>query len=362
VDYPLAEHLAFATLLVEGTPVRLSGEDSQRGTFSQRHAVWWDTESREPRPYAPLNNLQEGQAGFSVYDSPLSEYSVLGFEYGYALAGTGALVLWEAQFGDFSNGAQVITDNYLCSGEAKWGSRSGLVMLLPHGYEGQGPDHSTAHLERYLQLCAEGNIQVCNTTTPAQYFHLLRRQARLRERKPLVIMMPKSLLRHPLAVSTLEELGGGGFRKVLDDPDAEMRRGPARKICFCSGKLYYELLQRREELGEERTALVRIEQLYPFPARDIAGILRSYPSDSRLWWVQEEPYNRGAWHFVRDRFLRDLGVHGLGYLGRRGSASPATGSHARHVSEQKALVDAVFGKQEEPGNEAVESLSLAEGS
>ncbi|MFW6181971.1 MAG: hypothetical protein ACOC8N_09495 [Spirochaetota bacterium] len=286
---------------------------------------------------------------------------MLGFEYGYALAGTGALVLWEAQFGDFSNGAQVIIDNYLCSGEAKWGSRNSLVMLLPHGYEGQGPDHSDAHLERYLQLCAEDNIQVCNTTTPAQYFHLLRRQARLRERKPLVIMMPKSLLRHPRAVSTLEELAGGGFQEVLDDPAEGGRRGRVRKICFCSGKLFYELLQRREELGEERTALVRVEQLYPFPTREISGLLGRYQPETELWWVQEEPYNRGAWQFIRDRFARELGVHHIRYLGRKGSASPATGSHAGHLSEQKALVDAVFGEQEVPAHQAVESLSLAEG-
>jgi 2-oxoglutarate dehydrogenase E1 component len=342
VDYALAETLAFGTLLLEGYPVRLSGEDSGRGTFSQRHAVWWDIESQEPSPYVPLNNLQEDQAVLSVYDSPLSEYAVLGFEYGYSLGHVDALVMWEAQFGDFANGAQVVIDNYIVSGESKWRNASRLTMLLPHGYEGQGPEHSSAHLERYLQLCARDNIQVCNTTTPAQYFHLLRRQVRKSRRTPLILMTPKSLLRHQDAVSSLADFSKGGFREVMDDAAVDDARA-VRRVVFCSGKLYYDLVKARQEKGDRLSvALVRVEQLYPFPDGRISDIMSRYEGAESLVWVQEEPMNRGPWAFIRDRFRRELHVTDILYCGRPESASPATGSHARHKAEQEAVVSSVF--------------------
>jgi 2-oxoglutarate dehydrogenase E1 component len=350
-DFPLAEQLAFATLLTEGVPVRLSGEDSQRGTFSQRHSVWWDTKTPQPYPYVPLNHLGGEQAVFSVYDSPLSEFSVLGFEYGYSLAHTGSLVLWEAQFGDFSNGAQVVIDNYLATGEVKWGNRSRLVLLLPHGYEGQGPDHSSAHLERFLQLCAQDNMQVCNLTTPAQYFHLLRRQARQRQLKPLVLMTPKSLLRHPQAVSQLEEFSIGGFSEVLDDRYTAEKPDTVKKIILCSGKVYYELLAARNDRERFDTALLRVEQLYPFPAEIIREALSVYPEGTDLWWVQEEPHNKGAWSFIRDHFERFPDLPSILYLGRSERASSATGSHAKHRAEQENLVESAFSGVSEDSTE-----------
>ncbi|MBN1838271.1 MAG: 2-oxoglutarate dehydrogenase E1 component, partial [Spirochaetales bacterium] len=329
VDWAFAEGLAFGTLLEEGHPVRLSGQDCERGTFSQRHAAWWDTEEPDAEPYVPLNHLSAGQARFHVYDSPLSEYSILGFEYGYSLSAPRSLVLWEAQFGDFSNGAQVVIDNFIAAAQAKWQRASGLVLLLPHGYEGQGPEHSSAHLERFLQLCAEENLEVCNLTTPAQYFHLLRRHLKRDFRRPLVLMSPKSLLRHPLAVSRLEEMGSGSFQPVLSEGaaagGATGEGGPAaaevERVVLCSGKLFYELWERRRELetagssgaeaegapgaggpgrslGGRRTALLRLEQLYPFPAASLEEALAVYPGAKRYLWAQEEPANRGALRHV----------------------------------------------------------------
>ena len=268
MDWAFAESLAFGSLLLEGIPVRLSGQDSARGTFSQRHLVWWDTETLVPQPYTPLANLSPDQGRFSVYDSPLSEYSILGFEYGHALGQPRSLVMWEAQYGDFSNGGQVIIDNYVAAGEAKWGTISGIVLLLPHGFEGQGPEHSSAHLERFLMLCARNNIQVCNCTTPAQYFHLLRRQIKRSFRKPLIVMTPKSLLRHPRALSPLSDLSRGEFREVLDDPS---RPAKPRRLLLCSGKIFYDLLKAREDSGDSSAAIVRVEQLYPFPAAPSRG-------------------------------------------------------------------------------------------
>jgi 2-oxoglutarate dehydrogenase E1 component len=339
VDWAFAESLAFGSLILEGVPMRLSGQDSARGTFSQRHLVWWDAEALLPQPYTPLANLAPDQVQFSVYDSPLSEYSVLGFEYGFSLGRPRALVLWEAQFGDFGNGGQVIIDNYVVAAEAKWGTLSGIVLLLPHGYEGQGPEHSSAHMERYLTLCARDNIQVCNCTTPGQYFHLLRRQMKRSFRKPLVVMTPKSLLRHPRALSRLSELSEGFFQEVLDDPARP--RSPQR-LLLCSGKIFYDLLAAREKREDSTTAIVRIEQLYPFPEKMIARVLQSYTSVADVAWVQEESRNRGAWTFVKERFERMRTGFPLGYIGRDESATPATGSHARHEWEQRQIMDAAL--------------------
>ncbi len=338
VDWAFAESLAFGTLLVDGVPIRLSGQDSSRGTFSQRHLVWWDTESKLPLPYTPLAHVPPTEIQFSVYDSPLSEYCVLAFEYGFTLGRPRALVMWEAQFGDFSNGAQVITDNYVAGGEAKWGTVSGIVLLLPHGFEGQGPEHSSGHLERFLLLCARDNMQVCNCTTPAQYYHLLRRQARRALRKPLVVMTPKSLLRHPKAVSPIGDLARGSFQAVLDDP---ARPKKARRILLCSGKVYYELAAHREERKDSSTAIIRIEQLYPFPARRLEEIFKSCGAAETIW-VQEEPRNRGAWRFMREMFDQSFPRITLGFVGREEAASPATGSHARHEREQRQIVEAAF--------------------
>lgn len=341
VDWAFAESLAFGTLLKEGVPIRLSGQDSARGTFSQRHLVWWDAESLLPQPYTPLTTVTEEKVQFSVYDSPLSEYSVLGFEYGFALGRPRALVMWEAQFGDFSNGGQVIIDNYVVAGEAKWGTTNGLVLLLPHGFEGQGPEHSSGHMERFLMLCAHENIQVCNCTTPSQYFHLLRRQVKRSFKKPLIVLTPKSLLRHPRAVSTLRECAEEAFREVLDDPQKPQK--PSR-LLLCTGKVYYDLLAAREKQGVSDAAIVRVEQLYPFPSAALRRLLGTYRGVTPVEWVQEEPRNRGAWMFMKDRFEREIPDVRIEYVGRDESASPATGSHARHEREQEKLLETALGQ------------------
>ena len=338
LDWASAEALAFGSLLLEGTPVRLSGQDSRRGTFSQRHAVVIDSQTGEP--FYPLKNLAPGQAEFCVYDSLLSEAAVLGFDYGYSLDEPNMLILWEAQFGDFANGAQVIIDQFIASAESKWGRASGLVMLLPHGYEGQGPEHSSARLERFLALCAEENIQVAVPSTPAQYFHLLRRQVRRGFRKPLIVMTPKSLLRHKQAVSPLEDLVSGRFREVLDDT-AEPDR--VRRVLVCSGKVYYDLIAKREDVGKTReVAILRLEQLYPWHAEALKAALGRYRSAREWVWVQEESQNMGAWTFVAPR-LQELMGSPFQYVGRDASASPATGSHAIHEREQAELVEAAIG-------------------
>jgi 2-oxoglutarate dehydrogenase E1 component len=289
-----------------------------------------------------LRDLSVDQAWFSVYDSPLSEYAVLGFDYGYSLAQPTMLVMWEAQFGDFVNGAQVVIDQFIAAGEAKWFRSSGLVMLLPHGYEGQGPEHSSAHLERFLQLSAEENLQVMNLTTPAQYFHALRKQLKAPYRKPLVIMSPKSLLRHKHCVSTLEELADGSFRHVLDDESVD----PARvtRLILCSGKVYYDLTERREQSEREDVAIVRIEQLYPFPVHQVRDVIDRYQSAEHVVWCQEEPENRGAFSFIRGPIGDMLGEQGLRleYAGRPRSASPATGSHKQHTEELRRFLDTAF--------------------
>jgi 2-oxoglutarate dehydrogenase E1 component len=334
VDWALGEALAFGTLLREGTPVRLSGQDSARGTFSQRHAVWFDSETGEP--YTPLNHIHPEQARLCVYNSSLSEGAVLGFDYGYSLVAPEMLVVWEAQFGDFANGAQVIIDQFIVSSEAKWGRTSGLVLLLPHGWEGQGPEHSNAYLERYLAACAENNIQVCNLSTPAQYYHALRRQQRRPFRRPLVVMAPKSLLRNPAAVSPVEELVAGRFHEIFDDP---LPPETVERVVLCSGKVYWDLAARREALGHSTAALVRVEQLYPFPERLLGHIIWRYPESAELCWAQEEPQNRGAYRFVRERLGELITGRALGYAGRPASASPATGSMRVHQREQQALLD-----------------------
>ena len=339
IDWGFAEMLAFGSLLMEGTPVRLSGQDCRRGTFSHRHAVLID--SATGAPHTPLNTLPGKRAEIAIYDSLLSEAAVLGFDYGYSLDEPNMLILWEAQFGDFANGAQVIIDQFIASAESKWGRSSGLVMLLPHGYEGQGPEHSSARLERFLQLCAEDNIQVANVTTPAQYFHLLRRQMRRNFRKPLIIMSPKSLLRAKQAVSGLADLTDGRFRDVIDDADVAADR--AKRVVLCSGKVYYNLVAQRERAKKTKdVAIIRLEQLYPWPKDELAAILARYKSAREWVWCQEESQNMGAWTFVAPR-LRELAKGDFQYVGRDASASPATGSHTVHDREQDELVQAAIG-------------------
>ena len=342
IDWATAEALAYGTLLCESTPVRLSGQDSGRGTFSQRHAVLVDQKTEER--YVPLNNIRFGQAPFEVLDSPLSEVGVLGFEYGYSLSEPNALVLWEAQFGDFANGAQVIIDQFIASGESKWLRMSGLVLLLPHGYEGQGPEHSSARLERYLQLSAEDNWQVVNCTTPAQYFHVLRRQIRRNFRKPLIVMTPKSLLRHKRCISKLENFTeGSSFHRVMYDEIGLCKDAEVKRVVLCSGKVYYDLLEEREKRGVKDVAFLRMEQLYPFPRKALTEQLARYPN-AEIVWCQEEPKNMGAWNFVDSRIeqvLLELGSQCRRpiYVGREEAAAPATGLLRRHVEQQNRLID-----------------------
>jgi len=340
LDWGTAEALAFGSLLLEGTPIRVSGQDSSRGTFSHRHALLHDSLTGEI--WGPLATLDPKQAPFEVSDSPLSEFAVLGFEYGYSVEWPEALVLWEAQFGDFANGAQVIIDQFIASAEDKWRQTTRMGMLLPHGSEGQGPEHSSARLERYLQLCADGNLQIVNATTPAQYFHFLRRQMRQPAARPFVVFSPKSLLRLPAAASPLEALTAGGFRVVLDDPEVA-DRGAVERLLFCSGKVYYDLRAEREKRGDARTAIVRLEQLYPFPQERLKAVAAAYPNARRALWVQEEPKNMGAWSFVRERAEGFLPAGtALGYVGRAASPSPATGNAAVHKRELEAFLAEAF--------------------
>ncbi|MCH2555864.1 MAG: 2-oxoglutarate dehydrogenase E1 component [Alcanivorax sp.] len=343
LNWGYGETLAYATLLDQGYMVRLTGQDSGRGTFSHRHAVVHNQKNGDN--YVPLQHLYEGQPRMDIYDSLLSEEAVLAFEYGYATTTPKALILWEAQFGDFVNGAQVVIDQFISSGEAKWGRLCGLTMLLPHGYEGQGPEHSSARLERFLQLCAEHNMQVCVPTTPAQIFHLLRRQAIRPLRKPLVVMTPKSLLRHKRATSSLEDLAEGRFQTVIDE-QPEFDRKAVKRVVMCAGKVYYDLLEKRESDDLNDTAVVRIEQLYPFPEKRLTEILESYPNLETLVWCQEEPMNQGAWFSSQHHFLRvaravkdNLPVH---YAGRDMAAAPAAGSMSLHVEQQQRLVEDAF--------------------
>jgi 2-oxoglutarate dehydrogenase E1 component len=351
IDWGFAETLAFGSLVLEGTPVRLSGEDVARGTFTQRHLEFLDYESGAG--YFPLAHLDPNQAKFEAINSSLSEFGVMGFEFGYSVAAPTTLVMWEAQFGDFVNGAQIIIDQFIVSAESKWNQPSGLVLLLPHGLEGQGPEHSSARIERFLQLCAENNMQVCNCTTPAQYFHLLRRQMhggadRRGIRKPLIIFTPKSLLRSARAASTLEDLTTGSFQEVMSD--ATVLGNNVSRILLCSGKVYYDLLIKREELGRTDVAIIRMEQLYPFPLQRLTDLLQRYPDTAEVFWVQEEPENMGPWYFVEEQMqsLLEQPAPGsgqkrqLGYVGRTTAASPAAGAHKVHHDQQEALVQEAF--------------------
>ena len=342
IDWATAEALAFGSLQLEGFGVRLSGQDCGRGTFSQRHSVWHDQQTEER--YVPLNNIAEGQANYEVIDSLLSEAAVLGYEYGYSLAEPNTLVMWEGQFGDFANGAQVVFDQFISSGEAKWMRMSGLTVLLPHGYEGQGPEHSSARLERYLQLCAEDNMQVANCTTPANYFHILRRQIHRKFRKPLILMTPKSLLRHKLAVSKFSEMGpGSSFHRVLWD-DAPPADDKVKRIILCSGKVYYDLFEERQKREMKDTVILRLEQLYPFPRKALIAEMKRYKNAKMVVWCQEEPKNMGGWTFVEPHIegvLADLDIKMKRplYAGRVEAASPATGLMSKHNQQQAKLVD-----------------------
>jgi len=338
IDWGMAETLAYATLLIEGTPVRISGQDSCRGTFSHRHAVWMD--QIQEKTYFPLKHLSETQARFDIYNSPLSEYAVLGFEYGYSTSYPESLVIWEAQFGDFSNGAQVVIDQFVSPSEQKWGQRSGLVMFLPHGYEGQGPEHSSARIERYLSLCGHDNMQVVNPTTPAQFFHLLRRQMVEKILKPLIVFTPKGLLRHPACVSNLNEFVQGSFKEILDDPKDPKN---IKKVVLCSGRIYYDLDAMRTKNNAKDLAIVRIEELYPLHTEQLKEILEKYEGYKECIWVQEEPSNMGAWEYMRP-LLREILPKGkeARYIGRHRSASTAVGSHALHKKESAAIMHELF--------------------
>ena len=346
VEWGMAETLAYASLLSNGYDVRLSGQDSGRGTFAHRHAVLHDQDRErwDQGSYIPLQHVGKDQGDFVVIDSLLSEEAVLGFEYGFSTAEPNALVIWEAQFGDFANGAQVVMDQFISSGETKWGRVCGLVQFLPHGYEGQGPEHSSARLERYLQLCAEHNIQVCVPSTAAQIFHLLRRQMLRPFRKPLVVMTPKSLLRKKEASSPIDELANGSFQTVI--PEIEpLEAKEVKRIIACCGKVYYDLIQKRNELKRSDVAVIRVEQLYPFPHKQFEAEMKRYPAAVEVVWCQEEPQNQGAWyqtaHYFRENMRED---QKLFYAGRAASAAPASGYAARHTETQKALVEQAFGR------------------
>jgi 2-oxoglutarate dehydrogenase E1 component len=340
----MAETLAFGSLLWEGHHVRISGQDSRRGTFSHRHAMWMD--QKNARKYFPLSGLKKGQGRFDVFNSPLSEYSVLGFEFGYALASPEGLVVWEAQFGDFANGAEIIIDQYIATAEQKWGAKSPLALFLPHGYEGQGAEHSSARIERFLGLAGNYNMMIVYPSTPAQMYHLIRRQVLSPLKKPLIVFTPKSLLRNPLCTSTIDELTTGHFQEIIDDPDAEKS---VHKLIICTGKVYYDLLQGKEDNNAKDMAIIRVEQLYPFHLTLMREILAKYPDLKEVYWVQEEPSNMGAWKSVRPMIDEVLPDHlHVKYIGRPTSASPATGSFARHQKEVADLLSAVFRSEEQP--------------
>jgi 2-oxoglutarate dehydrogenase E1 component len=343
LDWSTAEALAFGSLLLESTPIRMSGQDSARGTFSQRHVVFHDTQTGET--WTPLCKLASDPATFQIYDSPLSEAGVLGFEYGYSVESPDALVIWEAQYGDFANGAQVILDQFVTSAEDKWREMSRLTLFLPHGYEGQGPEHSSARIERYLQLCAGENLRVCNVTTPSQYFHVLRRQTRSQAAKPLVLFTPKSLLRFPASFSPLDALANDTFHPVLDDPAIQQKSGVTR-LLFCSGKIYYDLQAERDKRKSTETTIIRVEQLYPFPAELLKSLLSGYPGAKDAVWVQEEAQNMGPGTFIAPRLGSLLPPSApLRYAGRPPSASPATGNATVHKQESAEILTQAYGNR-----------------
>jgi 2-oxoglutarate dehydrogenase E1 component len=341
IDWGFGELIAFGSLLAQGVTIRLAGQDSRRGTFTSRHAAIID--SKTGKDYLPLSTLATGNARFFVHDSLLSEYAAMGFEYGYSVENPDALVLWEAQFGDFVNGAQSIVDEFISSGEVKWGQQSSLVLLLPHGQEGQGPDHSSGRPERFLQMCAQDNMRVANPTTPANYFHLLRRQALSAKRKPLVVFSPKSLLRHKLAVSSVADFTGGAFQPVIGDTGVNgtpLRAESVKRVLLCSGKVYYDLQQARADRGITDTAIIRMEQIYPLPVEELKAVLAQFPNAEDFAWVQEEPANQGAWSFVALNLLEHLEGVRLRRISRPAAAAPAVGSAKMHDAEQSALIEA----------------------
>ncbi|WP_298015213.1 2-oxoglutarate dehydrogenase E1 component [uncultured Castellaniella sp.] len=345
IDWGMGEHLAFATLVANGYAIRITGQDSGRGTFTHRHAVLHDQkrERWDAGSYIPLQNVSEGQAPFTVIDSVLSEAAVLGFEYGYATAEPNILTIWEAQFGDFANGAQVVIDQFIASGEAKWGRQCGLVLMLPHGYEGQGPEHSSARIERFLQLCADNNMQVVQPTNGAQIFHVLRRQMIRQFRKPLVIFTPKSLLRNKAATSPLDDLATGTFQPVIGEVNADIAPADVKRVLVCSGKVYYDLVHARDEQGRKDVAILRIEQLYPFAHKSFQNELQKYENAKELVWVQDEPQNQGPWFYVQHHLYENMNDgQKLGYAGRPASASPAVGYMAKHQEQQRALIEQAF--------------------
>jgi 2-oxoglutarate dehydrogenase E1 component len=349
INWGCGEMLALGSLLNEGTWIRLTGQDVSRGTFSHRNAVWFDHQSG--RPHVPLATFAEGKSRFMIINTMLSEFAVVGFEYGFASADPQTLVIWEAQFGDFVNMCQPIIDQYIVSSESKWGKYCGLVMFLPHGYEGQGPEHSHARLERFLQLCAEDNIQVTNPTTPAQLFHLLRRQINRPFRKPLIVMSPKSLLRNPLAVSTLDEFATGGYQDLMDETDAGIDKSKVRRVLMCSGKVYYELLAERTKQKITDIAILRLEQIYPFPSAQLTEMSKQYPTGVEVYWVQEEPRNNGVYPFIGAKLhYHWVGIKKLYYVGRKPSASPAAGSKEQHDREQQDIINKALGVTERPGS------------
>ena len=340
LDWAMGELLAYGTLLQEGFDVRISGQDVERGTFSHRHAVMKVEESEEE--VLLLNHISEEQGDFQIYNSLLSEYGVVGFEYGYAMASPNTLTIWEAQFGDFSNGAQIMIDQYISAAEDKWKLQNGLVLFLPHGYEGQGAEHSSARMERYLQLCARDNMYVADVSTPANLFHLLRRQMLVNFRKPLVVFTPKSLLRHPKCVSTVEELADGEFQEVIDDASALVKK--VKSLVFCTGKFYYDLLAAREELGRDDVALVRLEQLFPLPVVQMEELIEKYSQADDLVWAQEEPRNMGAWSHLMMHFPD---ASRFRVASRRFYASPAAGSPARSKMRHQQVIDYVFDREKD---------------
>jgi 2-oxoglutarate dehydrogenase E1 component len=338
IDWGFGELLALGSLLVEGVNIRMSGQDTRRGTFVQRHAVFHDRENGQE--WMPLRNLTANQAKFYIYDSLLSEYAAMGFEYGYSVERKDALVLWEAQFGDFANGAQTILDEFISSAEQKWGQHSSLVLLLPHGYEGQGPDHSSARIERYLQLCAENNMTVAQPSTPANHFHLLRRQAYARPRRPLIVFTPKSMLRLKAASSKVQDFTTGSFQLVIDD-ERGLNKQSVKRVLFCSGKVYWDLLAEAEKRGDQQTAIVRVEQLYPTPVDEIKQVYAQYPN-AELFWVQDEPANQGPWTYIGLFLPKYMDGQVAKLISRPASASPATGSAKHHAVEQADLVERAF--------------------
>jgi 2-oxoglutarate dehydrogenase E1 component len=343
IDWATAEELAYASLLEDGVPIRLTGEDVGRGTFSHRHAVFRDVNTGQR--YVPLQHLPQARASFEVHNSPLSENATIGFEYGYSIQAPERLVIWEAQYGDFINGAQVMLDQFVTSARAKWGQEPSLVLLLPHGYEGQGPEHSSARPERFFGAAADINLRLANCTTAAQYFHLLRRQGLLLQTDPLplIVLTPKSLLRHPLVASSPREFADGGWRQVIDDDEAATRAGQVRRVVFCSGKVYVDLVTSDQRASDAHVALCRIEQLYPFPAAEVEAVLERYPKAEEVVWLQEEPQNMGAWDFFRPAFEEVLrGRLPLRYIGRPRSASPSEGSSAWHAINQRLLIADAF--------------------